>query len=241
MSNDYTLYFYSGGIGLVDDPIENQILMMLQNSSMSIVDISAEIDKSTSSVSGYLKTLKEDGLLECKKGKDSRERLYTAVCKPVLSSTQERKEGVGEEFYRRIDRILAGDVGESEGTLGALFTGASILGIDLRYTMGIVGHYLGEAIASKSKEGDLIRVTKDISEFFENNGLGTVEFTVTFEVLVKIWDPRLSANLNAKDHVYFTEEMIRSAMSAKAGKEMRCTENTFTESSSEYTLKYVFR
>ncbi|MBE6499079.1 MAG: ArsR family transcriptional regulator [Methanobrevibacter thaueri] len=179
------------GVNVVKSPVKLTILEMLKDSEMEFDEIVNNTGKSKSTISVHLKSLREDGIISYKlHPKDNRKKIFYINSKYLCSvNISEPKEIEETQSNYLIENILEDDDAEFSTLLFHTLKAMLIQeGINIDPILQATGNTIGKSIFKKLYNDDLDIFMENIAQFWEDNGLGKLEFKVGQIIKVTAYD-----------------------------------------------------
>lgn len=225
MSQDAEIYSTTEGAVIIKSHVKNRIIHLLLKEDMTLNDISRELDKAKSTVSVHLSDLKDLGIIEERTDpEDSRKKIFLLNSKPLGGS-----QIPYEKHYKEILENLREAENDKYGFLKSLFHlirfGLISFGLDVHPALKEIGRDAGRSLAKDFGSNEIDTLLNEISEFWEDTGLGHMEVVGEGEVVVHdCFDcgdmPNTGSTLCSLD-----EGMIEGIVEEKTGLEVQVIES----------------
>ena len=212
---------------------------MLKDTEMEFDEIVKNTGKSKSTVSVHLKSLRNDGIVSFKFDKDDQRKKIFYINSKFLGEIEPPEPFELEE--QKIDYLLENiinrnsdesDMFEFHRLLFHTFRSSLIQeGINIDPILYDAGHRIGLAIYEKLETGDLDSFVNSFKGFWENHGLGKLEFNFDDKIGIKAYDCFECELLpkTGKPTCYLDAGIIEAAFSSFLKKDVKVTEiNCFT-------------
>lgn len=178
------------GVNVVKSPVKLTILEMLRDSEMEFDEIVSNTGKSKSTVSVHLKSLRESGIISYRvHPKDNRKKIFFINSKYLGSvNITEPKEIEETQSDYLIKNIIDGD--EEFSTLLFHTLKAMLIqeGVNIDPILQSTGNSIGKSLFSSLYDEDLDVFMENISEFWQKNGLGKLNFKVGQIIKITSYD-----------------------------------------------------
>ncbi|WP_174591864.1 V4R domain-containing protein [Methanocella conradii] len=174
MRGQVEIYSTKKGMIAIENPIKNKILQKLSERELTFEDLIEVCGKARSTMSVHLNDLLGMGLVYKRVDARDRRKKYFGLNTDLLVSS---KMPVATH-YEKILQSIPGTVGDKYGFLKSLFhlvrSGMESYGVDTSPAMKKIGRDVGKALAPffKARTADVL--LKEVSEFWEAQGLGKV-------------------------------------------------------------------
>ena len=178
------------GVNVVKSPVKLTILEMLRDSEMEFDEIVSNTGKSKSTVSVHLKSLREMGIVSFKiHPEDNRKKIFYINSKYLGSvNLVEQKELEETQKDYLINNIINDD---GDFTVLLFHTLRSMLiqeGINIDPVLQATGNRIGRSLFDLLYDDDLDTFLANISQFWEDKGLGRISFEVGNIIKVTSFD-----------------------------------------------------
>ncbi|WP_407432110.1 V4R domain-containing protein [Methanobrevibacter sp.] len=178
------------GVNVVKSPVKLTILEMLRNSEMEFDEIVSNTGKSKSTVSVHLKSLREMGIVSFKiHPEDNRKKIFYINSKYLGSvNLAEQKELEETQKDYLVNNIINDD---GDFTVLLFHTLRSMLiqeGINIDPVLQATGNRIGRSLFDLLYDDDLDTFLANISQFWEDKGLGRISFEVGDIIKVTSFD-----------------------------------------------------
>jgi len=182
------------GVNVIKSPVKLVILSMLKDSEMEFYEIVKNTGKSKSTVSVHLKSLRNDGIISFKFDPDDQRkkifyinsRFLGEIEAPEPLELEEQKTGF------LLENIINKDESDQFDFSRLLFhTFRSTLiqeGININPILYDAGRRIGLALYEQLNDDDINIFIKNIKEFWEEYGLGRLEFNIGEKIEIKSYD-----------------------------------------------------
>lgn len=178
------------GVNVVKSPVKLTILEMLRDSEMEFDEIVSNTGKSKSTVSVHLKSLRESGIISYRvHPKDNRKKIFFINSKYLGSvNITEPKEIEETQSDYLIKNIIDGD--EEFSTLLFHTLKAMLIqeGVNIDPILQSTGNSIGKSLFNSLYDEDLDVFMENISEFWQKNGLGKLNFKVGQIIKITSYD-----------------------------------------------------
>ncbi|WP_296887662.1 V4R domain-containing protein [uncultured Methanobrevibacter sp.] len=195
MGNEKPIQIFSNpekniGVNVVKSPVKLTILEMLRSSEMEFDEIVSNTGKSKSTVSVHLKSLREMGIVSFKiHPEDNRKKIFYINSKYLGSvNLAEQKELEETQKDYLINNIINND---GDFTVLLFHTLRSMLiqeGINIDPVLQATGNRIGRSLFDLLYDDDLDTFLANISQFWEDKGLGRISFEVGNIIKVTSFD-----------------------------------------------------
>ncbi|WP_296798392.1 V4R domain-containing protein [uncultured Methanobrevibacter sp.] len=195
MGNEKPIQIFSNpekniGVNVVKSPVKLTILEMLRSSEMEFDEIVSNTGKSKSTVSVHLKSLREMGIVSFKiHPADNRKKIFYINSKYLGSvNLAEQKELEETQKDYLINNIINND---GDFTVLLFHTLRSMLiqeGINIDPVLQATGNRIGRSLFDLLYDDDLDTFLANISQFWEDKGLGRISFEVGNIIKVTSFD-----------------------------------------------------
>ncbi len=176
MSDDIKIYSTPKGTVILEAPTKNAIIELLNEKEMTSSELQAELGLAKSTISVHLSDLKDMGILkERKHPADKRKKIF------VLSSKLlGQPESPFKEEYLKMLQNLKNSSGDEYLFLKNLFHliryGLQSFGLDIHPALKEIGRDVGRVLAEDMDASSYDEVMAQLSDFWEKNGLGRIEW-----------------------------------------------------------------
>lgn len=169
------------GVNVVKSPVKLTILAMLKDNEMEFDEIVKNTGKSKSTISVHLKSLREDGIVSYRFDPNDHRKKIFFIDSKFLGEVEPSNHIELEE--RKIDFLVKNilDVEDFKFSFLLFHTLRSTLiqeGININPVLFETGKNIGFAIFEKVFDDDFSQFTTNLAEFWEDNGLGFLEFKI---------------------------------------------------------------
>lgn len=178
------------GVNVVKSPVKLTILEMLRDSEMEFDEIVSNTGKSKSTVSVHLKSLRESGIISYRvHPNDNRKKIFFINSKYLGSvNISEPKEIEETKSEYLIKNIVDQDAEFSTLLFHTLKAMLIQEGVNIDPILQSTGNSIGKSIFSKVYDDDLDVFMVNISDYWQNNGLGRLTFEVGQIIKVTTYD-----------------------------------------------------
>jgi hypothetical protein len=178
------------GVNVVKSPVKLTILEMLRDSELEFDEIVNNIGKSKSTVSVHLKSLRESGIISYRPHpKDNRKKIFYINSKYLGSvniSEPKKIEETQSDYI--VKNFIEGD--EEFSTLLFHTLKAMLIqeGVNIDPILQATGNSIGKSIFGMLYDDDLDVFIENISDFWEKNGLGRLNFKIGQIIKITSYD-----------------------------------------------------
>jgi predicted hydrocarbon binding protein len=221
------------GVNVIKSPVKLVILSMLKDSEMEFDEIVKNTGKSKSTVSVHLKSLRKDGVVSFKFDPDDQRKKIFYINSRFLGEIEPPEPFELEEQKTEflLENIINKDKNRDQFDFSHLLfhTFRSTLiqeGININPILYEAGRRIGLALYEKLQDEDIDKFLKNIQEFWEEYGLGIIEFDLGEKIEITNRDCFECGLLpkTGKPACYLDGGMIESILSSFLKKEVRITE-----------------
>jgi hypothetical protein len=171
----FELYAAKDTVVAVKGGVKRQILHLIQDRSMGFDDIVRAAARAKSTVSKHMRDLEDEGLILSFPDKDDkRKKQYILVARPLGRSTRKASK-LDRKTIRDISTAMEGRGDFLNAVLRSIRYRFDALGIDVAPMLYHLGREIGTAIGMGMVSEDLDGVVKEVSGFWKEHGLGTIE------------------------------------------------------------------
>lgn len=211
------------GAVVIKSSAKNRIIELLRGGEKTSREIREEIGKAKSTTSVHLSDLKELGIIEEKvHPEDERVKIFYLKSKFLGKS--------GTPFSKHYEEILGNlrdAAGEEYAFLKSLFHlirfGLISFGLDVHPALKEIGRDAGKSLAENFSEDTIEDLIEEIDEFWQENGLGTVDFIDDHLLIKDCFDcedmPNVGHTLCSLD-----EGLIEGIMEERLGRKVTLSE-----------------
>ncbi len=220
------------GVNVIKSPVKLIILSMLKDSELEFEEIVKNTGKSKSTVSVHLKALRKDGVISFKFDPEDQRRKIFYINSKFLGEIEPPEPFELEE--QKVDFLLEniilkndGDAFDFSHLLFHTFRSTLIQeGININPILYQTGKKIGLALYEQIKDDNIDVFLKNIQEFWENYGLGRIEFELGEKIEITAYDCFECGLLpkTGKPACYLDGGIIESILSSFLNKELAVTE-----------------
>ncbi len=225
MSSRSRIFSTDKGAVILQSETKNRIIDILEEEEMSASEIREELGKAKSTVSVHLSDLQDMGIIDDKKDPmDERKKIY------YVSSRLIGKPNIPEdEQYEEMLENLRDSKGDIIGFLKGMFHlmryGLDSFGLDIHPALKNIGRDAGRSIGKDFSVETKEEIFQEISEFWEDTGLGTIDHNGIDQLIVEgCFD---CSNMPATGHSLCSldEGLIEGIIEETLDKSVRVKEN----------------
>lgn len=179
------IFSTDNGAVILQSETKNQIIDILEKEEMSASEIRKKMGKAKSTVSVHLSDLKDMGIIDEKKDlEDERKKIYY-VSSQLLGKPNIPENEQYEEMLENLRGAEGNNVRFLKGMFHLLRYGLDSFGLNIHPALKNIGRDAGKSIGkdfSAEKKGELFQ---EISKFWEETGLGTIDTNGLDQLTVK--------------------------------------------------------
>jgi predicted hydrocarbon binding protein len=175
MREQVEIYSTKKGMIALESPIKNKILQKLSERELTFEELIEVCGKARSTMSVHLNDLLNMGLVYKRIDSRDRRKKYFGLNTDLLVSSRMPVS----THYDKILQSIAGTVGDQYGFLKSLFhlvrSGMESYGVDTSPALKKIGRDVGRTLAPYFKSRTADALLKEVSAFWEAQGLGKVK------------------------------------------------------------------
>ncbi|MBO6122977.1 MAG: ArsR family transcriptional regulator [Methanobrevibacter sp.] len=178
------------GVNVVKSPVKLTILEMLRDRDMEFDEIVNNTGKSKSTVSVHLKSLRENGIISYKVNPaDNRKKIFYLNSKYLGSvNITESKEIEQTQSNYLVENLVDEDAEFSTLLFHTLKAMLIQEGVNIDPILQSTGNSIGRSIFDKMYDEDLDIFMENISEFWQNKGLGRLTYKIGQIIKITTYD-----------------------------------------------------
>ncbi|MBZ9570075.1 ArsR family transcriptional regulator [Methanobrevibacter sp. TMH8] len=220
------------GVNVIKSPVKLVILSMLKDSEMEFDEIVKNTGKSKSTVSVHLKSLRKDGVISFKFDPEDQRKKIFYINSRFLGEIEvpepfELKEQKTEFLIENIINKKDSDKFDFSRLLFHTFRSTLIQeGININPLLYEAGYHIGLALYEELKDDDVDTFLKNVQEFWEDYGLGRIEFDLGEKIKITSYDCFECELLpkTGKPACYLDGGIIEAILSSFLKKDLKVTE-----------------
>lgn len=174
MREQVEIYSTKKGMMAIESPIKNRILQKLKERELTFEELIEVCGKARSTMSVHLNDLLNMGLVYKRVDARDRRKKYFGINTDLLVSSK----APVTTHYDKILHAVPSTIGDQYGFLKALFhlvrSGMESYGVDTSPALKKIGRDVGRVLAPRFKAKTADDLLKEVSEFWEAQGLGKV-------------------------------------------------------------------
>lgn len=181
----FAMYEVDGHARMMNDPFMLDIMEQFESGPKSIKDIAVALDKSQSTVSGYLHDMKDRGFIKSVVSSDTRKNVFAQNGIKFINGIDPHPEML-QALEAIVGSVTSGETEYNKGF--ALTEGVvpALFGIDMNPFASNIGRKIGEKVADKCKPNDFTGVFEQLTELFDSKMESEFTVQLTFYTKAKI-------------------------------------------------------
>lgn len=205
-SKDFELYVTSTGTVQVSSDVKLKILHELQESDLSLSEISKLVSKAQSTVSVHLDNMVQDGLIAVHDDlQDNRKKYYSLISLPFGKSVPSSEQSK-EIAFNLVSKVAQDPERMLKSMARFVILGFGVMGLNVDPTASILGFFHGAAMSGSMTGQTLEETIDNARNYFRELGLGEVSIYSTSPLTIIV-----------KDNTPLTEEAANTMIRYFAG------------------------
>jgi uncharacterized protein len=184
------IFSTKSGVNIIQSPIKAQILSLLKEGGMNGSQIVSSTKRSKSTISAHLQDLEDAGIIGWVIDPEDRRKKIYYINSRLLGDVSPENEIEDE-----VDQYLQDHVVESDDPLKffrfmfrAIRVSLMDEGINIDPILRNAGFKVGETFYKKLESPDIAEFIENLSQFWESNQLGRIEFKSTDPIIIQAYD-----------------------------------------------------